>query len=109
MKSKPIKNPTNELTAFKAGKSLSEQLREERMQIESTALQGFHGGSKDLTIHPNILKTYQYVKQFMIARTKTWHQIANLANEAGFRTQKGCEWQSNKLRAHMLNMDGTND
>ena len=44
-------------TAFAPGKSLSEQLRQERMELESTALKGYHGGSKDLTIHPNILKS----------------------------------------------------
>ena len=96
-------------SAFKHGKSMSEQLRQERMELQSTALKGDHGGSKDLTIHPNILKTYQYVKQYMKARSLTWHQITNLANQAGFRTQKGREWKSNKLREYMLNLEEFND
>lgn len=89
-------------TAFRPGISLSEQLREERLRIEKSAIKSIPKTDKRAESyrpikHPNLVATYHYIKQFMNPRRLSWVKIADLANKAGCRNARGQMWVAKKI------------
>lgn len=90
-------------SAFKQGKSMSEQLREERMRIEKSAIKRSVARKTDYVKKQyNInnqcnIEAYNFIKQFLNPRRMTWKQVSYLLNQAGYKTKHNKEWSSKKL------------
>lgn len=92
----------HEPTAFKKGKSMSEQLREERAMIENSAkIQPRRYSKKN---HPGILnhmanvEMHAFVKEHLKKRVFGWSMLVKLANAKGLRTMHGYEWKRSNMQ-----------
>lgn len=101
----------HEPSPFERGKSMSEQLREEREYIERTApkrgIVAKKIQEKKSVINPckfamlnrqcNI-DVFNFIEGYLYPRKLTWAVLARLANQKGLRTQSGKEWTSGNLQ-----------
>lgn len=100
----------HEPSAFKRGKSMSQQLREERERIEKSAIKsknledilGYKDKPRNTHRQYNPtrmynINAYEFIKPYLNPRRLTWKEIAIVLNDAGYRTRRGNEWRANKL------------